>query len=96
MRRGSYEVKRHSDRARDIMLQVMSMDYPWYISSYETMIYLGKPYLDLLYEFMGVESDFMPSLRDGNLKRIQSMGLVDNLKRTMRRTLFNVRTRDKI
>ena len=60
------------------------------------MIYLGKPYLDLLYQFLGVESDFLPSLRDGNLKRIQSMGLVDNLKRTMRRTLFNVRTRDKL
>lgn len=94
MRRGSYEVKRHSDRAHDIMLQIMTMDYPWYISSYETMIFLGKPYLDLMYEFLGVESDFIPSLRDGNLNRIQSMGLVDNLKRTMRRTLFNVRTRD--
>ena len=29
--RGSYEVKRHSDR-RDIMLQVMSMEYPQYTS----------------------------------------------------------------
>ena len=76
------------------MLEIMTMDYPWYILSYESMIYLGKPYLDLLYDFLGVESDFVPPIHDGNLNRIQTMGLVDNLKRTMRRTLFNVRTRE--
>ncbi|MDG2424764.1 MAG: hypothetical protein P8M22_12400 [Phycisphaerales bacterium] len=91
MRRGAEEVKQQSQQARDIMIHAMGLGYPWHIVSYETTVFLGAPYLDLLYRFIGVESDFLPPLRDANLKRLESMGIRDSIERWLRRSWFAVR-----
>jgi hypothetical protein len=91
MRRGEAEVKDQSAKARDIMCHAMTLGYPWHIVSYETLMFLGQPYVELIYDFIGVESDFAPSLRDGNLKRLQAMGPWDSFTRWLRRAWFTVR-----
>lgn len=91
MRRGEDEVRMQSQRARDIMIHAIGLGYPWHVVSYETLVFLGAPYLELLYEFIGVKCDFMPTLRDANRKRLESMGVIDSMARWLRRSWFVVR-----
>jgi len=39
-----------------------------YIFSYETFMFLGYPYLRLLYKWLGIKSDYCPKIEDGNIK----------------------------
>jgi len=64
------QVREESDRAREMVVDVLRRKGASFIWSYETFMFLGKDYLDLLYEFLEVASDFMPPLEDGNKKRI--------------------------
>lgn len=64
------QARHDSDRAREIMASILRSDWPSLVWSYETFMFLGKDYLDLLYRFIGVESDFMPELVDANAARI--------------------------
>jgi hypothetical protein len=38
--------------------------------SYESLMMLKEPYVKMLYEALGIESNYMPSIRDGNLKYV--------------------------
>ena len=53
------------------MLEVMHGDIPYFIWSYESFMFLGSDYLQNLYQFLGVESDFMPELRDANEGKVK-------------------------
>lgn len=64
---------RESTIAKKIMSQVMQSSFPHIIWSYETFMFLGTAYLQHLYKFLEVKSDFTPELLDGNLKRINEI-----------------------
>jgi hypothetical protein len=38
--------------------------------SYESLLMLKEPYVQMLYETLGIESNYMPSIKDGNLKYV--------------------------
>ena len=65
------EVDKESKRAEEITSRIIKSGIKYFIWSYETFMFLQKDYLDLLYDFLGVESDFMPELKDGNLKYLK-------------------------
>jgi len=66
--------KEHKNKAKGIILSVVSQrHFPYYIFSYETFMYLGKPYLKLFYDFLSMQSDFCPKLIDGNEKRLRAL-----------------------
>ena len=64
------QCQEHSERAKEIMSKVIRDGHKHFVWSYETFMFLGKLYLDALYQFLGVESDFIPPLVDGNKRRI--------------------------
>lgn len=64
------QLREESRRAREIMAGLLRSEWPVFIWSYETFMFLGKDYLDRLYAFLGTASDFMPDLVDGNAPRI--------------------------
>ena len=66
--------------ARQIMNRVI-LEFPRvFIFSYECLMYLGAPYVRMLYRFLGVESDYLPALRDANPKYVMPA----------RKTVFNI------
>ncbi len=71
------QVEMESEEAKKKMTQVIHSDQPLFIWSYETFMFLGKDYLKLLYEFLGLQSDFIPPIKDANKKRIVELGLAD-------------------
>jgi hypothetical protein len=68
------QVSRETKKARSMMQKIMALDFPRLVFSYESLVYLGKPYLQDLYRFLGVESGFQPVITDGNRKRILNEG----------------------
>jgi len=57
------------ERSREWIAGVIRRKLPCFLWSYETLIYLREDYLQQLYGFLGVESDFVPpDLFDGNEK----------------------------
>jgi len=60
-----------SERARSIMSSVMRSHQKYLLWSYESFMFLKQDYLTLLYDFLNVDSDFMPELKDGNIGKIQ-------------------------
>lgn len=65
------DVDIESLKAKSKMSEVLNSKVKYFIWSYETFMFLKKDYLDLLYEFLGVRSDFLPGLKDGNLKYLK-------------------------
>ncbi len=59
------------EKAKSIITTVMNSKTNNIIWSYESFMYLELAYLKKLYHFLGVESDFVPLLKDGNKKRLQ-------------------------
>jgi len=68
-------VQQESEEARALLAEVLEGEQRCFIWSYETFMFLGATYLKRLYTFLGVSSDFMPVLVDGNKKRLQRGGL---------------------
>lgn len=65
------QVVHESSMARQIMAGLLSSsDCRCFIWSYETFMFLGHDYLQLLYHYLGANSDFCPELDDGNRKRL--------------------------
>jgi len=46
--------------------------------SYESFMFLKQDYLALLYNFLDVNSDFMPELKDGNVGKVVQPKLANN------------------
>ncbi len=52
-----------------------------FIWSYETFMYLKEAYLQRLYQFLDIKSEFMPSIEDGNQKYIKDFpSFIDRVK----------------
>ena len=58
------------DRAIAITNSVLAHHEQCFVCSYESLMTLGAPYLERLYAFLGIHSDYKPVLRDGNTKYI--------------------------
>lgn len=67
----SKQSTQESETAKNIMLSVMSGEQPHFIWSYESFMFLGAPYLQTLYQFLGIESDFSPELYDANVNKVK-------------------------
>lgn len=61
---------KESQQARQIIASVLDQPLPSFIWSYETFMYLQEIYLKSLYKFLGVDSEFVPTLIDGNINKI--------------------------
>lgn len=53
-------------KAVNIMSNVINSNYRYYIFSYESFILLQKEYIQLLYKYIGINSEFCPSIKDAN------------------------------
>jgi len=67
------EVRQDSETARTLMRKVIDSGEKNLIWSYEAFMFLREDYLKRLYSFLGVDSDFIPPLQDGNEMRIREM-----------------------
>jgi glycosyltransferase involved in cell wall biosynthesis len=69
---GSHDVaEEEMEEATRILTEVLETHPRCFVFSYESLMALGAPYLQSLYRFLGVESDYMPELRDGNIKYVK-------------------------
>ncbi len=59
-----------SFKALEIMTLILNSNNKCFIWSYETFMFLQKVYLNKLYQFLDIESDFIPELIDGNYSKI--------------------------
>ncbi|HOV60412.1 MAG TPA: hypothetical protein PK349_05035 [Candidatus Hydrogenedentes bacterium] len=72
--------EREMEAARLIMERILGEFQRVFVFSYESLMYLGPSYVQSLYRFLGVESDYVPPLRDANPKYVMPV----------RKTLFNI------
>ena len=63
-------VNKENNKAKSIFLHIMDT-YKFFLFSYETFMFLGKPYLNQLNKWVGTDKFFCPELIDGNEKRIK-------------------------
>jgi len=74
-RRSEALCRDNRERSRQFIANIVERKLPYFIWSYETLVYLRNDYLQLLYEFLGVESAFVPpDLFDGNEKYVLGDG----------------------
>ena len=59
--------EKRNQKARKIMIEIMQKE-PFFIWSYESFMFLGEPYLKILYQWLGIKSNYMPEINDGNKK----------------------------
>jgi hypothetical protein len=76
-RREYARIQKETMKAREMMIEVIRSGHAFFIWSYETFIFLGKDYLNTLYAYLGLKSDFMPPLEDGNKKRIINLSRIN-------------------
>jgi len=68
------------EMGRAIMTETMEKGLNPIIISYETMLTLQRPYLCQLYDTLGIDSDFLPTFKNGNTKYLQQDGLYEDWK----------------
>ncbi|MBI2434938.1 MAG: hypothetical protein HYV26_18950, partial [Candidatus Hydrogenedentes bacterium] len=61
------------DRAVETMNRVLERHARTFVCGYEASMTLGKPYIQHLYQFLGISSEHSPPLRDGNRKYIKDL-----------------------
>jgi hypothetical protein len=59
-----------NEKARDIITKIITTERS-FVFSYETFMYLRGPYLQQLYKFLDIKSDYVPTIIDGNEKYLQ-------------------------
>lgn len=67
------QIRRESLKAKEIMNKIMGGNVKYFLWSYETFMFLEKAYLDCLYNFLNVESEYMPNLMDANKDKIKAL-----------------------
>ena len=67
-----HQVGLESIQAKNRILDLLNSEQKCFIFSYETFMYLELGYLKELYRFLDVESEFIPTLIDGNRKKLIS------------------------
>lgn len=72
--KGNFELASDEmQRAGEIMVGLLEKHPKTFVCSYEALMSLGRPYLSQLYAFLGIETDYLPKLRDGNAKYVIRM-----------------------
>lgn len=72
------------EKASEIISSVINSNYRYYIFSYESLILLKDDYLQLLYKYIGINSEFCPSIKDSNkpyIKKMFNVKLTSSLQR---------------
>jgi hypothetical protein len=64
------QLQLESAKAREIITDLLKSDQKCFIWSYETLMFLQQAYLNQLYHFLRVSTDFSPKLVDGNVGKI--------------------------
>lgn len=64
-----------NEKAKKIMTKFLETER-CFIWSYETFMFLEDAYLKILYNFLGINSTYMPKLKDGNEKYIIPFNLL--------------------
>lgn len=65
------EAQRDNARAARLLAEISSSHRPHLFFSYEALIFLGHVYLQDLYRFLGVESEFVPPMIDANARYLK-------------------------
>ena len=79
--------QKESAKARDIMLMIINSRHKYIIWSYESFMFLREGYLNSLYEFIGVKSEFIPNLIDANIGKIVKVKKVNEIGTRLIRAL---------
>ena len=61
------------DESVRILQEVLMQHDQCFVFSYESLMLLGEPYVRQLYRFVGIESDYMPPLKNANPGYVQSI-----------------------
>ncbi|MEM8777525.1 MAG: hypothetical protein AAGF26_01370 [Cyanobacteria bacterium P01_G01_bin.49] len=67
--------QKESEKARDIMTMIINSKYKHFIWSYETFMFLKKEYLNCLYKFLDMESEFIPNIVDSNSSKVAKLSI---------------------
>ena len=64
------DLKHNYNICKKIMSEIISSGEPYFIWSYETMIYFGKMYFDLLYDFLQIKNSdrYYPEVINKNIQ----------------------------
>ncbi|HPU98967.1 MAG TPA: hypothetical protein PLO53_13580, partial [Candidatus Hydrogenedentes bacterium] len=57
-------------QSQQILNQIIREFPRCFVFSYESLMFLGAPYVQMLYQFLGITSDYVPPLRDANPKYV--------------------------
>jgi len=72
-KRNAKTISEQQNRANQIISELLKSESKSFIWSYETFMYLQEDYLQLLFDFLKLESDYeLKSLRDANFKYIKT------------------------
>ncbi len=69
---GLKAAQRELDEAVDLLREVMEQHDQCFVFSYESLMLLGEPYVQQLYRFVGIESVYMPPLKNANPKYVKT------------------------
>jgi glycosyltransferase involved in cell wall biosynthesis len=56
-----------------LIQEVLEQHDQCFVCSYEALMLLGEPYVQQLYRFVGIESDYMPPLKNANPKYVRTL-----------------------
>jgi len=64
------DLKHNHNTCKQIIFEIISSGEPYFIWNYETMIYLGKIYFDLLYDFLEIKNSdrYYPCILNKNIQ----------------------------
>ena len=62
------KVHADSQLAKLFIIDILKRDLDYFFWSYESFVYLGRDYLRLVNRFLDIDADFVPELKDGNVK----------------------------
>jgi hypothetical protein len=69
----SYEqTKQHRSARRQLTSLPLKRDNAVVVVSYESLMNLGKTYVQLLYQNLGIDSDLIPHMQNGNTKYLNT------------------------
>ena len=85
------QVRLESNKAREIINSILEQEeYPYFIFSYETLVFLKINYLKLVYKFIGIKSDFIPNIYDANKSRMRlRISRIKMIKEIIKRKINN-------
>jgi len=68
----NHDINRNHHEERKLAMESLPMGNNVVLVSYETLMLLKDPYVDVLYQSLGIESNHRPHIKDGNTKYVPS------------------------